>query len=234
MELNDLLTTVMLSVKIGILATVVNLPIALGAVYLLTHGTFRGKHILDGVINLPLVMPPVTTGYLLLFILGKKGLIGSVLFSLFGWRIAFTSMAAVIASMVVSFPLITRSIRISMEMVDPRLEKAALTLGAGKRAVFFRVTLPLVVPGILNGVVLGFARSLGEFGATMTFAGNIRGATRTIPLSVYSFLQIPGKEREAGVLVIISIGISFLAMFLSSFFNGKSKKRLEGTYESGI
>ncbi len=220
-----LFTTILLSIRIGLLATAINLPIALGVVYLMTHGTFKGKSLLDGIINLPLVMPPVTTGYVLLFLLGRKGLFGSVLFSLFEIRIAFTTIAAVIASMVVSFPLITRSIRISMEMVDPRLEKAALTLGAGKDAVFFRVTLPLVLPGVLNGVVLGFARSLGEFGATMTFAGNIQGVTRTIPLSVYSFLQIPGKEKEAGMLVLISIFISFLAMFLSSLFNAKSRRR---------
>ena len=225
MNVNDIVSTVFLSIRIGILATIINLPLALGVVYFLTHSQFRGKSLLDGLINLPLVMPPVTTGYILLFLFGKKGLLGSVLFSLFGMRIAFTTMAAVIASMVVSFPLITRSLRISMEMVDPRLEHAARTLGAGNRAVFFRITLPLVMPGVLNGVVLGFARSLGEFGATMTFAGNIQGETRTVPLSVYSFLQIPGREKEAAVLVVISIGISFLAMFLSSLFNTGSRDR---------
>ncbi len=177
----DVIDTLILSLKVGLLATLFNLPAALGTVYLLVNGRFRGKDILEGLISLPLVMPPVTTGYVLLFLLGKRGLIGSVLFSLFGWRIAFTTAAAVIASMTVSFPLIVRSIRLSMEMVDVRLERAAMTLGADRLSIFLRITLPLILPGIINGAVLGFARSMGEFGATMTFAGNIKGATRTIP-----------------------------------------------------
>ena len=221
MSSHEVISTVLLSVRIGVLATLINLPIALSLMYLMTRFSFRGKGLIDGIINLPLVMPPVTTGYVLLFILGKKGLIGGVLFSMFGIRIAFTSAAAVIASMVVSFPLITRSIRISMEMIDSRLENAAKTLGAGRAQVFLRITLPLVMPGIINGMILGFARSLGEFGATMIFAGNILGRTRTIPLSVYSYLQIPGKEREAAVMVGISVIISFAAMFLSHKFTAR-------------
>ena len=161
MDGSDILSAVLLSLKIGVVGTVLNLPLALVLVYLLTRHEFRGKTILEGIINLPLVMPPVTTGYLLLFILGKHGLLGSVLFKAFGLRIAFTTAAAVLASMVVSFPLVIRSIRISMEMVDPRLERAAFTLGAGKTQVFFRVTLPLVMPGVVNGMILGFARCLG-------------------------------------------------------------------------
>lgn len=211
--------TIFLSLKIGLLATFINLPLALGLAFFLDRMIIRYKSLLEGFINLPLVMPPVTTGYVLLLILGKRGIPGSYFYSLTGFSIAYTWLAAVIASMIVSFPLMIRSIRISMEMVDPRYEKAAMTLGAGRLSVFVRVTLPLVFPGIINGLVLGFARSLGEFGATITFAGNIQGETRTIPLSVYSLLQIPGKENEAGVLVLISIGISFLAMFVSSLFN---------------
>ena len=221
MSSHEVISTVLLSVRIGVLATLINLPIALFLMYIMTRHNFRGKGFLDGIINLPLVMPPVTTGYVLLLILGKKGLIGGVLFSLFGIRIAFTSAAAVIASMVVSFPLITRSIRISMEMIDTRLENVARTLGAGRKDVFLRITLPLVMPGVINGMILGFARSLGEFGATMIFAGNILGKTRTIPLSVYSFLQIPGKEREAAFMVGISVIISFVAMFLSHRFTAR-------------
>jgi molybdate transport system permease protein len=221
----DVLETLFLSLKVGLLATLINLPLALGTVYFLVHGKMKGKDIIEGVISLPLVMPPVTTGYLLLFILGKKGLIGAVLFNLFGLRIAFTATAAVIASMTVSFPLVVRSIRQSMEMVDVRLEQAAMTLGANRASVFIRVTLPLIMPGVVNGVVLGFARSMGEFGATMTFAGNIKGETRTIPLSVYSFLQIPGKEKEAALLVTVSIVVSFAAMFLSSRMNSKTHYR---------
>lgn len=230
----DITATVFLSLKIGLLATVINTPLAMLIVYWLSHRDFRGKSLVEGIINLPLVMPPVTTGYLLLIILGKRGLIGSLLFSALGIRIAFTSAAAVIASMVVSFPLVVRSLRISMDMVDPRLERAALTLGAGKTAVFFRITLPLILPGLLNALILGFARSLGEFGATMTFAGNIKGETRTIPLSVYSFLQVPGKEKEAAVLVGVSIVISLAAMFLSSCFQRKLQRGRSGKNEPSI
>lgn len=234
MSQSDIIDAILLSVKIGSLATIINIPLAMMAAYVLTRFNFKGKAILDGLINLPLVMPPVTTGYLLLFILGKRGLIGSFLFSRFEIRIAFTTAAAVIASMVVSFPLVARSIRISMEMLDKKMEDAARTLGAGRIAVFFRITLPLILPGTVNGAVLGFARSLGEFGATMTFAGNIRGETRTIPLSVYSLLQIPGKEKDAGVLVLLSIVISFAAMFLSSAFNGKKTRRKKDIHEPSV
>lgn len=223
MNQHDLLTIVLLSIKMGLLATLVNLPIALGVSFVMTRKQFPGKNLIDGIINLPLVMPPVTTGYLLLFILGKKGIIGAVLFSAFGIRIAFTSLAVVIASMVVSFPLISRSIRISLEMVDHRLEDAAKTLGASKREVFIRIILPQVMPGLITGTVLGFARSMGEFGATMTFAGNIQGVTRTIPLAVYSKLQIPGMEKDAAILVGISVVISFIALYLSNIFSKPEK-----------
>lgn len=218
------MSTVLLSVKIGLIAAAINIPIAVAAEYLLTRYAFRGRTLIDGIINLPLVMPPVTTGYLLLIILGKNGIIGSALYSTFGIRIAFTGAAAVIAAMVVSFPLIARSVKISLEMVDRKLEDAAMTMGAGRMSVFLRVTLPLILPGLLNGAVLGFARSLGEFGATITFAGNIDGITRTIPLSVYSFLQIPGREAGAAKLVAVSVLISFGAIFLSSTINSKGKK----------
>jgi molybdate transport system permease protein len=228
----DVIHTVLLSLKIGCISTAANLPLALAVVYLLTRCNFKGKTLVDGLVNLPLVMPPVTTGYLLLILLGKKGLIGSYLYAWFGIRIAFTTTAAVMASMVVSFPLVTRNIKVSMEMVDPKLEQAALTLGAGKLSVFFRVTLPLIFPGIISGLIIGFARSLGEFGATMTFAGNIQGQTRTIPLSVYSYLQIPGKERESAILVLISIIISFTAMFVSSLYTRVIQKRRSSPDES--
>jgi molybdate transport system permease protein len=218
-----MISTILLSIKFGLIAAAVNIPAAVGIEYLLTRFNFKGKLIIEGIINLPLVMPPVTTGYLLLIILGKNGFIGSLLFRAFGIRIAFSGAAAVLAAMVVSFPLIARSIKISMEMLDPKLESAALTLGAGRISLFFRITLPLILPGLLNGAVLGFARSLGEFGATMTFAGNIEGVTRTIPLSVYSMLQIPGRENDAAKLVAVSIIISFAAIFLSSLLSKKGQ-----------
>lgn len=218
-----MISTILLSVKFGLIAALINIPAAVAVEYFLTRYEFRGKTLIEGFINLPLVMPPVTTGYLLLIILGKNGFIGSVLYSAFGIRIAFTGAAAVIAAMVVSFPLIARSVKISLEMVDRRLESAASTLGAGKLSVFFRITLPLILPGLLNGMILGFARSLGEFGATMTFAGNISGVTRTIPLSVYSMLQIPGRENDAAKLVTVSVIISFGAIFISSLLNKKGR-----------
>lgn len=224
MNYGDIATTLFLSLRIAIIATAVNLPLAVAFGYLLAKTQFRGKAILDGALNLPLVMPPVTTGYLLLLVLGRRGLLGSMLFSRFGVSVAFTTAAAVLAAMVVSFPLVVRSVRLSLEMVDPRLERAALTLGAGRLSVFWRVTLPIVLPGILNGAILGFARSLGEFGATITFAGNIAGKTRTIPLSVYSLLQVPGREREAALLVTLSVVVSFLAMFLSASYSRRMER----------
>ncbi|MDC7124562.1 MAG: molybdate ABC transporter permease subunit [Spirochaetales bacterium] len=215
---------ILLSVKFAALATAINIPVAVVLQLFLVNHDFRGKLVIDGLINLPLVMPPVTTGYLLLILLGKNGIIGSLLYSWWGIRIAFTPAAAVIASMIVSFPLIARSLKISLEMTDHRLEDVARTLGAGKVSTFFRVTFQIILPGLINGAILGFARSLGEFGATMIFAGNIQGETRTIPLSVYTYLQIPGKEHYAAGLVAVSIGISFAAMILSSVLNKKREK----------
>lgn len=201
---------------------VLNLPAALLISYYLERVMKKQNALLEGVINLPLVMPPVTIGYVLLLLLGKRGIIGSMIFNLTGRSLAFSWAAALIASMIVSFPLIVRSVRTAMSLVDRRLELAAMTLGAGRLSLFWRVTFPLIVPGVINGLLLGFARSLGEFGATITFAGNIEGETRTIPLAVYSYLQVPGKEREASVLVLLSIGISFLSLFISSSFNRRS------------
>ncbi len=217
----SVITTVLLSLKIGLLATIINLPCALFVSYYMTRKEFVGKQIIDGIRNLPLVMPPVTTGFLLIIIFGKHGFIGAPLYTLTGIRLAFTGGAAIISSMVVSFPLMTRSLRVSMEMLAPKLEKAAMTLGAGRLETFIRIIIPLIIPGIISGFILGFARSLGEFGATITFAGNIAGETRTIPLSVYSLLQVPGKENDAYLLVCISILISFIAMFSSSILNKK-------------
>ena len=211
----DIVTTVLLSLRVGAIATLFNTPLAVAVAWLMSRRDFRGKSLVDGLINLPLVVPPVATGYILLLLLGRYGVLGKVLFSLFGIRIAYTTAAAVIASMVVSFPLVARSCRVAMEMVDRRLERAARSLGARPLGVLSRVTLPLAARGILGGVLLGFARSLGEFGATMVFAGNIEGRTRTVPLSVYSLMQIPGRERGAMLLVLISVVVSLGTMVLS-------------------
>ncbi|MBN2618240.1 MAG: molybdate ABC transporter permease subunit, partial [Spirochaetales bacterium] len=197
MNTQSVISVIFLSVRMGLIATLINLPISISLALIMSRKKIIGKRTVEGLINLPLVMPPVTTGYLLLILLGKRGIIGGFLFDNFGIRIAFTSNAVIIASMIVSFPLLYKSIKISIDMVDKKLENCAKTLGANRLEVLLRVTLPLIMPGVVNGMVLGFARSLGEFGATMTFAGNIEGITRTIPLAVYSKLQVPGKEKEA-------------------------------------
>ncbi len=212
------LIAIWLSVKVALLSSLISLPVALVFGYGLARYKFFGKSVIESIINLPLVMPPVTTGYLLLVILGTKGYIGATLYQWFGIKLAFTFSAAVIASVFVSFPLIVRSVRTAMEMVDPGLEEASRILGAGKLRTFFRITVPLAMPGILSGTVLGFARSLGEFGATITFAGNIEGETQTLPLAIFSYMQIPGHEIPTFRLVMVSVLISFMAMGLSEMF----------------
>ena len=182
--------------------------------------------------HLPLVMPPVTTGYLLLILLGRNGLLGGWLYDAFGLRVAFTTFAAVLACTVVSFPLVVRSIRLAFEYADPGLEAAARTLGAGRARVFATISLPLALPGLVSGAVLGFARSLGEFGATITFAGNIPGSTQTLPLAIYSNLQVPGREREAAVLVLFSIVISFVALAASAALGGRRAVRERNAHAS--
>ncbi len=218
------LEAVYLSVKVAVYCSIISLPLALILGYIMARYQFPGKSVIENIIHLPLVMPPVTTGYLLLLILGTRGFIGQWLNDIFGIRLAFTFTAAVIASVFVSFPLFVRSVRTSMEMVDPGLEDASRILGAGKLKTFFRVTIPLALPGIISGGILSFARSLGEFGATITFAGNIEGETQTLPLAVYAYMQIPGKEGATLRLVLISVIISFIAMVLSELFTRKMKR----------
>ncbi|HHP7242544.1 MAG TPA: molybdate ABC transporter permease subunit [Cyclobacteriaceae bacterium] len=214
---------IILSVKAAIYCSVISLPLALIVGYLMARHNFQGKSIVESIIHLPLVMPPVTTGYLLLLVLGSKGLVGEWLSDTLGIKIAFTFQAAVIASVFVSFPLIVRSIRTSMEMVDTGLEEASRILGASKIRTFFRITVPLALPGIISGTILAFARSLGEFGATITFAGNIVGETQTLPLAIYANMQSPGQEYATLRLVIISIVIAFAAMVLSEWYIKKMK-----------
>jgi len=213
-----------LSIKVAVYCSLISLPLALLLGYALARFNFRGKAAIDSLIHLPLVMPPVTTGYLLLLIFGTRGFIGQWLYSLFGIKLAFTFSAAVIAAVFVSFPLIVRSIRTAMEMVDPGLEDASRILGAGKIRTFFLVTIPLSLPGIVSGTILAFARSLGEFGATITFAGNIEGETQTLPLAIYAYMQIPGKEGSTLRLVLVSVLVSFIAMALSEVFIKKMKR----------
>lgn len=204
-------SAVRLSAQIAVLCAVCSTPPAIFAGWFLARKNFPGKAFAESVICLPLVMPPVTVGYLLLVTLSTKSMIGGWLYEEFGLRLAFNFNAAVIASAVVSFPLYVRTVRVAIEMVDTKFEEASRQLGSGAIATFFRVTFPLAIPGILAGLVLAFARSLGEFGATITFAANIEGETRTLPLAIYSYMSIPGKENEAMKLAWISVAIALLA-----------------------
>lgn len=214
------LTAVFISLKVALLCALCSFPLSLFFGWLLARKDFRGKSLLDALIHLPLVMPPVTVGYLLLLVLGIRGLIGGYLYEWFGIRLAFNFYAAVIASIVVSLPLFVRSVRLSFELAEPGFEDAARTLGAGKVRTFILITLPLTLPGILSGFILSFARSLGEFGATMTVAGNIEGQTRTLPLAIYSFMNVPGGEgaamRLAGLSVLLSLGAFAVSEYLSA------------------
>lgn len=217
------LQAIKLSVKVAVYCSLISLPLALWVGYKMARHNFYGKSLVESLIHLPLVMPPVTTGYLLLLLLGSQSFIGQWLYNTFGIKLAFSFYAAVIASVVVSFPLIVRSVRTAMEMVDTGLEEASRILGAGRIKTFFKITVPLALPGVVSGTILAFARSLGEFGATITFAGNIEGETQTLPLAIYAYMQVPGKEDSTLKLVIISIIISFIAMALSEWFIKKMK-----------
>ncbi len=218
------LEAIWLSIKVAVYTSIFILPMALILGYVLARFKFPGKAIIESIIHLPLVMPPVTTGYLLLLVLGTNGFIGRWLFQWFGIKLAFSFSAAVIAAIFVSFPLVVRSIRSAMEMVDRGLEDASRILGVGRLKTFFKVTIPLSLPGIISGTILAFARSLGEFGATITFAGNIEGETQTLPLAIYAYMQVPGKENPTMRLVLVSILISFIAMALSELFIRKMKR----------
>ena len=209
------LTAFSLSLQVAVICSLLSLPIALPLGYGLARHSFYGKSVVESILHLPLVMPPVTTGYLLLLVLGTRGIVGKWLYELFGIRLAFSFSAAVIASVVVSFPLMVRSVRTAMEMVDGKVEQASATLGVGRVRTFFLVTIPMALPGIISGAILSFARSLGEFGATITFAGNIQGETQTLPLAIYTCMQIPGSEGATLRLVLVSVLASFIAMILS-------------------
>lgn len=216
---------VYLSVKVAFwVALSISLP-AIGLGWILARCDFRGKSLLESVIHAPLVIPPVVTGYLLLIVFGKNGFAGSMLDAI-GIRLAFTWRGAVLASGIVALPLAVRSVRLAVSMVDRRLEEAACVLGFSPMRTFLTVTLPLAAPGILGGVLLAFSRSLGEFGATITFAGNIEGVTRTLPLAIYSSLQVPGGERQALYLSTCSLVLCIASLLLSEFLTRRAQKRL--------
>jgi molybdate transport system permease protein len=217
-------SAIMISLKVSCISTLVAFPVAVATGWMLARNRFFGKSVIEGILHLPLVMPPVTTGFLLLLIFGTQGYLGGWLYKNFNIRLAFNQTAAVMAAIVVSFPLMTRSMRTAIEMVDPRMEAASRTLGVSPFGTFMRITFPLALPGIISGTVLGFARALGEFGATITFAGNIEGETRTIPMAVYSYMQTPGKESATLRLVFISALIALFAMILAEYLNKQVRK----------
>jgi molybdate transport system permease protein len=195
---------------------------------LLARCDFPGKSLFDAVVHLPLVLPPVVIGYFLLLLLGRRGPLGALLEEYFGIVVAFRWTGAAIAAGIMGFPLMVRAIRLSMEAVDVRLEAAARTLGAPRWRVFFTITLPLTLPGILTGALLSFARSLGEFGATITFVSNIPGETRTLPLAIYTQTQVPGGDAEAMRLSLISVVISILALVVSEWLVRRASRRSQG------
>lgn len=218
------LNAIVLSLKVSSVAVLFALPLAIVVAWLLARKTFWGKALLNGVIHLPLVLPPVVIGYLLLVLMAKKGVIGQWLWHWFGVSFSFSWQGAVLASMVMAFPLMVRSIRLAFENVDPKLEQAARTLGATPFKVFVSVTLPLAFSGIIAGAVLGFARALGEFGATITFVSNIPKETQTIPAALYTFIETPDGEWAAARLCLVAIAISLLALFCSEKLIQRAKK----------
>jgi molybdate transport system permease protein len=216
-----------LSLRVGVASVVASLPFAIATAWLLARREFPGKTLFDAIVHLPLVVPPVVVGYALLLAFGRNGPLGQLLEPL-GITFAFRWTGAALASAVMGFPLVVRAIRLSMEAIDPRLESAGRTLGAGPWRVFFTVTLPLAWPGLLTGTLLGFARALGEFGATITFVSNIPGETRTLPLAIYGATQVPGGDAEALRLSIIAVAISLVALALSERL--ARRRRLEAAH----
>ena len=221
-------TAILLSIKVATVATLVATPLGIALAYLLARRDFWGKSLLDAAVHLPLVLPPVVTGYLLLLTFGKRGLVGGWLADHLGIVFAFRWTGAALACGVMSFPLLVRPIRLSIEAIDRRLEQAASTLGAAPWRVFATVTLPLALPGILAGMVLGFAKAIGEFGATITFVSNIPGETQVISSAIYSLIQTPDGDAAAMRLVIISVVIATGALVASEWFARRATQRLHG------
>lgn len=219
---------VQLSLRIAIVATVVALPFGVAVAWLLARKNFWGKSLLDGLVHLPLVLPPVVTGYLLLLSFGRKGPIGGFLADVFGIVFSFRWTGAALACGIMGFPLLVRAIRLSFESIDRRLEDAASTLGANRAWSFLTITLPLALPGIIAGMVLCFAKALGEFGATITFVSNIPGETQTISAAIYTFLQVPGGDAAAGRLVIVAIIIALAALVASEWLARRAGTRFHG------
>ena len=221
-------TAVALSLRIATVATLVALPFGIAIATLLARKSFWGKSLVDALVHLPLVLPPVVTGYLLLITLGRKAPVGAFLADHFGIVFSFRWTGAALACGVMAFPLMVRAIRLSIEAIDRRLEDAAATLGANRTWLFLTITLPLALPGIIAGMMLAFARALGEFGATITFVSNIPGETQTISAAIYTLTQVPGGDRAALALVIVAVIISLAALIASEWFARRASARLHG------
>ena len=219
---------VALSLRVSFWATLLSLPPGLLVAYALARWSFWGKQILNGLVHMPLILPPVVTGYLLLLVFGRQGVAGAWLDGL-GIVLAFRWTGAVLAAGIMAFPLMVRAMRLAIEAVDPKLEAAAATLGARPILVFATVTLPLILPGIITGAVLAFAKAMGEFGATITFVSNIPGQTRTLPTAIYTFLQVPGGDDAAIRLVVVSVTVAMAALLVSELLAHRATRRIAGS-----
>ena len=219
---------VALSLRVSFWATLVSLPLGVLVAYALARWEFWGKTLLNGLVHLPLILPPVVAGYLLLLTFGRKGFVGQYLDQWFGIVFAFRWTGAALAAAVMALPLMVRAIRLAIEAVDPKLEQAASTLGASRLWVFVSVTLPLILPGIIAGAILAFAKAMGEFGATITFVANIPGQTQTLPSAIYALLQVPGGEGGAARLVWVAIAIAMVALVLSEWVGRWVARRVAG------
>jgi molybdate transport system permease protein len=208
-------TAVALSIRVAGWATLLSLPLGIATALLLARGRFWGRELLNGLVHLPLILPPVVTGYMLLLLFGRRGPIGSLLEETFGIVLAFRWTGAVLACAIMAFPLMVRAIRLAVEAVDPKLEQAAGTLGANRLWTFATITLPLILPGVIAGAILAFAKAMGEFGATITFVSSIPGETQTIPSAIYALIQVPGGESGALRLTVVSIAVAMAALLAS-------------------
>jgi molybdate transport system permease protein len=217
-----------LSIRVSFCAVGGSLPLGIFLAWVLARKRFPGKNLLDGLIHLPLVLPPVVMGYLLLINLGRKGIVGAFLYEKLGISLAFNWKGAAVAAAVMAFPLLVRAVRLSIESVDRGLEDAARTLGAGPFGTFFTITLPLIIPGIITGAILAFARSIGEFGATIVFVSNIKGQTQTLPLALYTLTQSPGGEAAAFRLCLIAVALAMTALLASEVLARKFAAHIQG------
>ncbi len=222
------LDAIRLSLRVALWAMACSLPPAVLVALVLARGRFWGKALLDGIVHLPLVLPPVAVGFALLVLFGRQGPLGAWLYDRLGVSFAFNWKGAALASAVMGFPLMVRAMRLSLELVDRRLEAAARTLGAGRLRVFLTITLPLMAPGILTGVILAFARSISEFGATITFVSNIPGETRTLPLALYALTQVPGGDAAAWRLALLSVALAMAALIASELLARRLDRRIRG------